>query len=146
MSSIIRLAASGFKITIKTLHAVFTNPFYCGMLSHSALGGELVKGKHEPLVSQEIFLKVNDIKPRNYEKLKNEKYANTPLKGLLKCETCGELMRGYIVKKKGCITTSVTAIKNAAVIRVLTTCITSSRVSLKNSPWKKSMWTFLKTN
>ncbi|MBS1574667.1 MAG: recombinase family protein [Bacteroidetes bacterium] len=96
-----RLASSGLKITIKTLHAVFTNPFYCGMLSHSALGGELIKGKHEPLVSQEIFLKVNDIKPRNYGKLKNEKYANTPLKGLLKCESCGELMRGYIVKKKG---------------------------------------------
>lgn len=96
-----RLAASGLKITIKTLHAVFTNPFYCGMLSHSALGGELIKGKHEPLVSQEIFLKVNDIKPRNYGKVKNEKYANTPLKGLLKCESCGELMRGYIVKKKG---------------------------------------------
>lgn len=96
-----RLAAMGLKINIKTLHAVFTNPFYCGMLSHSALGGELMKGKHEPLISQEIFLKVNDIKPRNYGKLKNEKYENTPLKGLLKCDNCGELLRGYIVKKKG---------------------------------------------
>ncbi len=96
-----RLASMGLKMTIKTLHATFTNPFYCGMLSHSALGGQLVKGKHEPLVSQEIFLKVNDIKPRNYGNLQNADYENTPLKGLLKCDTCGEQLRGYIVKKKG---------------------------------------------
>lgn len=96
-----RLKAMGLKMTIKSLHAVFTNPFYCGMLSHNALGGELVKGKHEPLIAQEVFLKVNDINPRSYGKLKNEKYQNTPLKGLIKCDNCGEYLRGYIVKKKG---------------------------------------------
>ena len=56
-----RLAASGYKITLRYLCQTLKNPFYCGMLSHKALEGEIVQGSHEPLVSKEIFLKVNDI-------------------------------------------------------------------------------------
>lgn len=96
-----RLSASGLKITQKRLHDVFRNPFYCGMLSHSALVGEMIKGNHEALVSQDVFLKANDIKPRNYGIQQNPEYEMTPLRGLYKCEGCGENFRGYIVRKKG---------------------------------------------
>ena len=95
-----RLAAHGYKITLKFLFLVFRNPFYCGMLSHKALGGEIIEGKHEALVSKEIFLKVNDIKNRNYGTSKNPDFESTPLKMFLKCDTCGEYMRGYVVKAK----------------------------------------------
>jgi DNA invertase Pin-like site-specific DNA recombinase len=96
-----RLLASGLKTTQKRLHDILKNPFYCGMLSHTALGGEIIKGKHEALDSQDIFLKANDTKPRNYGVQQNPEYEMTPLRGLYKCETCGENLRGYIVRKKG---------------------------------------------
>lgn len=95
-----RLAAHGYKITLKFLFQLYKNPFYCGMLSHRALGGEMIEGKHEALVSKEIFLKVNDTKSRNYGTSKNPDFESTPLKMFLKCDTCGEYMRSYVVKSK----------------------------------------------
>ena len=95
-----RLAAHGVKTTVKTLGGFFKNPFYCGLLSHMALGGEMVEGKHEPLVSKEIFLKANDIKFRDYGKTQNPHFESTPLKMFLKCDVCEEHMRGYLVKAK----------------------------------------------
>ncbi len=95
-----RLAAHECKVTIKMLCHIFKNPFYCGLLSHKALGGEMVEGKHEPLVSKEIFLKANDIKHRIYGITKNPYFESTPLKMFFICDTCGEHLRGYIVKSK----------------------------------------------
>ena len=96
-----RLAASGYKITLKYLCQTLKNPFYCGMLSHKALEGEIVQGSHEPLVSKEIFLKVNDIQYRNTGvKHNSPNIESTPLKMFLKCDVCSGYMRGYIVKRK----------------------------------------------
>lgn len=61
----------------------------------------MVDGKHEALVSKEIFLKVNDIKFRDYGLTQNPHFEKTPLKLFFKCDTCGEHMRGYLVKAKG---------------------------------------------
>ncbi len=95
-----RLKAHKFKTDLKALQRIFTNPFYCGLLTHNALGGEIVKGKHEPLVSKEIFLKANEIKHRDYGSERNPVFEKTPLKRFYKCDTCGEYLRGYLVKKK----------------------------------------------
>jgi site-specific DNA recombinase len=84
-----RLKALKLNTTIKQLHKIFINPFYCGLLVHRALEGELINGVHEALISKEVFLKVNDYKPRLYGKIKNDNYEKTPLKGLLKCDSCG---------------------------------------------------------
>ena len=37
------------------------NPFFCGLLAHSALEGQLVAGIQEKVISKELFLKVNGI-------------------------------------------------------------------------------------
>jgi site-specific DNA recombinase len=96
-----RLKARGVKIDRKRLTETFRNPFYCGYLSHNMLGGELIKGKHEPLISEEIFLKVNNMLQKNAQGYKQQKEnSNIPLKQFVKCELCGEPYAGYIVKKK----------------------------------------------
>ena len=96
-----KLSAVGFKLTPKMLFKVFRNPFYCGLLSHTALGGEMIQGKHEALVSKEVFLKVNDVtRQQNYGWKHNADFEATPLKNTLRCDVCGEYMRGYIVKAK----------------------------------------------
>ena len=94
------LAANGYKTTLKFIGQIFRNPFYCGLLSHKALGGEMVKGKHEALISKEIFLKVNEIKYCSTNSKHTTEFESTPLKLFMKCDVCGEHLRGYMVKAK----------------------------------------------
>ena len=98
-----RLSASGLKsLYSQKLSAIFRNPFYCGIISHSALNGNVIEGTHEKLISKELFLKVNNV-------LQEHRHGysimfdndDVPLKNFLKCGHCGENMPGYIVRKKG---------------------------------------------
>lgn len=96
-----RLAAQGLKVSVSRLSEILQNPFYCGLLSHSLLEGELIEGKHEKLVSKELFLKANGEKakiPHGYRA--NPLNDNLPLKLFFKCEHCKENLRGYLVKRK----------------------------------------------
>ena len=63
---------------------ILANPFYCGLFRY---GGELFQGKHEPLVSKQLFDKVQDIlKQRSKNRVKV--FAPQPLCGLLRCAEC----------------------------------------------------------
>jgi site-specific DNA recombinase len=96
-----RLESNGFKINHNRVSEILTNAFYCGLLSHSLLEGELVEGKHEKLVSKEIFLKANQEKGKIPHAYKASPINdNLPLKQYARCENCGENLRGYLVKKK----------------------------------------------
>ncbi len=97
-----RLKARGYNIPKQTLCRTLKNPLYCGLLSHNLLDGELLPGKHKPLITKEIFLAANEVnerfsKPKSYDPEKTE----VALKRFLRCEKCGEALRGYVVKKKG---------------------------------------------
>jgi len=45
-----KLVQHGYKIPFQLLTDMFRNPFYCGMISHNLLNGEIVKGKHPSFV------------------------------------------------------------------------------------------------
>ena len=65
------------------------------------LEGEVIKGNHEGLVSKELFLRVNGILQETTHGYNiNEENERVPLKRFLICGKCGELLRGYEVKKK----------------------------------------------
>ena len=114
-----RLAKLGLKISHQQISAAFRNPFYCGLLSHNLLEGEVVEGIHEKLISREIFLKVNEVQNRNaHGYTTTEENDNIPLKRFLRCEYCGSFLRGYVVKAKGiyyykCNTKSCNCNRNA---------------------------------
>ena len=96
-----RLSEKGLKINHKHLTELFRNPFYCGYLSHNILNGEIVRGKHEPLITEEVFFQVNNMLKKNSQGYKqNKENENTPLKHFIKCAFCGSPYTGYIVKKK----------------------------------------------
>ena len=96
-----RLEERGLKMRSQTISSVLRNPFYCGLISHNMLEGELIEGVHEKLVSKEVFLKVNDLLKNNNQGYSHNKENNVvPLKQFLKCDNCGTFMRGYIVKRK----------------------------------------------
>ncbi|MFZ5554835.1 MAG: recombinase family protein [Bacteroidota bacterium] len=94
-----RLEALGMKLPIQTLSDVFRNPFYCGLVSHNFLEGELVKGKHPALIPEEVFLRVNKLNKKDGYNVENDNPA-LPLKQFLKCAKCGTTITGYIVAKK----------------------------------------------
>ena len=96
-----RLAKLGLKISHQQMSSIFRNPFYCGLLSHNLLEGQVVEGIHEKLISKEIFLRVNEVQNRNpHGYTTTEVNDAIPLKRFLRCETCGSFLRGYIVKAK----------------------------------------------
>ena len=97
-----RLEKEGLKFNrLGKVSEMLTNPFYCGILTHSALEGQVVEGKHEKLISKEIFLRVNKLYGQNsmagYKVVvENEQI---PLKRFLRCNECHEPLRGYIAKQ-----------------------------------------------
>jgi site-specific DNA recombinase len=97
----IRLKSLGFPINHQRLSKIFRNPFYCGLIAHKSLEGKIVKGKHEALISKEMFLKVNEILSVRKHGLKYNKESDfVPLKRFLKCDHCEQNMTGYMVKAK----------------------------------------------
>jgi site-specific DNA recombinase len=87
----------GSTITKSRLPKYLSDPFYCGWIANKHLNGRVVKGLHESLISEEMFLKVNGEKAeiRIYKTSKMDE--NRPLQGDLKC-SCGGVYTGY--KKK----------------------------------------------
>jgi site-specific DNA recombinase len=97
-----RLNARGWAIPSKRLSHFFINPFYCGFIVSKMVPGEMIEGKHPPLISKSTFLKVH----QNLEKFgggyKIEiEVDELPMKQFVKCDCCGNNMTGYLVKKKG---------------------------------------------
>ncbi len=89
------------KINLKRLTVIFKNPFYCGIIVHRLLNGEAIKGNHEPLISEEIFFRTNELTSMHRQgytvQAVNE---NLPMKGFIRCSDCGGKMTGYKNKLK----------------------------------------------
>jgi site-specific DNA recombinase len=98
-----RLKAQGLTLYNQTLTKIFRNPFYCGLITHGLLQeDEVVVGKHDPLISREIFLRVNNLQAQNahgYTQVKDDEYL--PLRHHIKCGSCNKPLTGYEMKKKG---------------------------------------------
>ncbi len=98
----LRLKAQGLTLYPQHLSRIFRNVFYCGYISHSLIGGELVKGNHEALISEELFLKVNGVLSSNHQRYKHKAdNLAVSLKRFAKCADCGASLAGYTVLKKG---------------------------------------------
>jgi DNA invertase Pin-like site-specific DNA recombinase len=98
-----RLKQMGVDISEKRLNNLFSNPFYCGLIVSKMIPGQIIQGKHEPLISKDLFLQVHDIRQekRTGGFVHDKDNANLPLKVFTKCDKCGQTMTGYLVKKKG---------------------------------------------
>jgi site-specific DNA recombinase len=98
-----KLQSMGVKMYKQQIHKIFTNPFYCGMISHGMLNGRVVEGTHEAMISRDVFLKVNGFirTSAKYGVPHCKENENVPLKVFVKCSDCGEPFTGYMVKAKG---------------------------------------------
>jgi len=94
-----KLHLFGVEVDDRRIAEFIKNPWYCGYMSHKLLEGKLVKGSHEPLVSQELFIKANiEVDKNEHGYSLHFENEPIPLKGFLKCNQCGQPMRGYTIK------------------------------------------------
>ena len=84
-----RLCRMGVKMYKQQIHKIFMNPFYCGMIAHGMLNGKVIDGKHEAMISKDVFFRINDMissSTRSGVPHKTEN-DNIPLKVFVKCST-----------------------------------------------------------
>ncbi len=97
--------AKGFDCSKNQLWRILRNPFYYGKIILPAYKDEeadLVKGQHEPLVSEELFNVVQDVldgRKRNHRR-HNQK-EELSLRGFLQCRKCGRNLSGSASKGNG---------------------------------------------
>lgn len=98
-----RLVSMGLKVGKQGVSKMFRNPFYCGIISTRSLQGKVVNGKHEKLISQELFLEINELLLKQYRTTISNSSDNPelPMRRLIKCTSCHNSFTGYCVKKKG---------------------------------------------
>ena len=101
-----RLKRLGLVISKSRLSAILHNNFYCGRLEHKYLNTEnldkpYIMGVQEPLVSEEMFDRVQNILAGNHCKYEQaEETPRFPLKKFVFCAKDGHLMTGYTTKGK----------------------------------------------
>ena len=83
---------SGKRITLSQIYLMLRNSYYYGEFEYPANSGKWYKGKHQPLITKEIFDQVQKklvFYPRSKWGEKNFTY-----KGLFKCASCGASIVG----------------------------------------------------
>ena len=92
------VSVSGSSISISRLPGYFTNIFDAGYIASPYLDNEVVKGRHQPIISLDLFCKVNGLNSGvkyNSSGLQQER----PLQGFVLC-SCGSKYTGYKKKSK----------------------------------------------
>lgn len=97
---LLSLKDRGLNLPKQTLADIFRNPFYCGLMSHNLLNGELAPGNHPALISQDLFLRANEMNKKDGYKT-NKADDNLPLKVFVRDAESRTPFTGYLVKKKG---------------------------------------------
>ncbi|MGE0077654.1 MAG: recombinase family protein [Bacteroidales bacterium] len=95
------LKTLGIVIRKQKLSAIWKKAFYCGIQTNALLEGICIKGNWEPLISEELFWKVQSMLNKNHHGYTVVKESEErPLSGFIYCSKCGKKLTGYHNKKK----------------------------------------------
>ncbi len=73
-------------LTIARVHKLLSNPYYAGYITHQ---GHIYEGRHERLISQELFDKVQAVLHAHRHAGERDRKHQHYLKGTIRCGTCG---------------------------------------------------------
>ena len=79
-------ARSGKPLTLSNIYIILKNTFYYGVYEYPKNSGRWFTGKHEPLISKELFDMVQEKLERSVIRVENKEFAFTKL---MKCGLCG---------------------------------------------------------
>lgn len=86
----------GYKVYKSTIHKILKDCIYCGEFSWM---GEIYQGKHEPIISKELYEKVQQ-RFNDHNRPKYAKDHHFAFTGLLTCSRCGCAITAEIKKEK----------------------------------------------
>ncbi len=95
----LRKLRTGSKVHASSLHVMLRNPVYCGYVRYK---GTLYPGKHEALISEELFERVQKTLSRNGDEHANQEQRHRfALRDFLRCGSCGckitaERQKGHV--------------------------------------------------
>ncbi len=98
------LKKDGFVMSKQAFSVLLRNPIYCGLLpdTYNQNNGNYIKGIHEPLISEEMFFKIQRIldgkRPNVVPRIKDN--PNFPLRGYVYCDKCGHKLTACFAKGK----------------------------------------------
>ena len=89
----------GLKISKTSISRILENVLYAGLIDlkkHNISPYYTITGLHEPIISEELFYKVQDIKDGKNRMIKKvrPKNSNFPLSAFMVCSCCGKAMYG----------------------------------------------------
>ena len=84
---------SGKKIALQSIQKMIHNPLYYGLVSMPEWGIE-TKGQHEPLITEELFMRCHDAGRSHKGSKKQEKNPEFPLRRLVSCAWCKQPLTG----------------------------------------------------
>jgi site-specific DNA recombinase len=88
---------TGARVPVSAVHTILRNRLYTGWFEWN---GKLIKGRHQPLVSEELWERVQGVLDgRNANKAKRGKH-NFAFSGLIACAKCGCSVVGEIKKQR----------------------------------------------
>jgi site-specific DNA recombinase len=95
-----KLQKLGSGIEYKSFARIISSPFYCGYITHSLIPGEIYKGHHPALISEDLFMKANNVVSQNPHKGISKKFKTPelPLKSFAKDELSLSPFTGYLQK------------------------------------------------
>jgi len=85
---------NGKKVSRSRMHEYLCNPFYCGK---NVWNGQISDGKHEPLISKQLFESVQAKLRRKGDAPQYKKYRPV-FQAKIKCVECGSVITWYIKK------------------------------------------------
>ena len=89
---------SGAQVPVSTVHTILRNRLYTGQFEWN---GKLIQGKHQPLVSVELWERVQGVLDgRNASKAKRGMTHDFAFSGLIACAKCGCSVVGEIKKQR----------------------------------------------
>jgi DNA invertase Pin-like site-specific DNA recombinase len=85
-------------ISPSAIHRILRNPFYYGAMR---IKGQLYAGSHPPLVSKQVFDRVQRVLAERRTMAERPKRLSFAFSGLIRCNACGRRLVGYAKQKKG---------------------------------------------
>ena len=101
-----QLRTKGMSLSKSAFWKILQNELYCGLIRVEAYKNEaehFVKGLHEPIVSEELFRRVQDVVSNKRRVKAKPKKVNEvlPMRGYLVCHRCGKNLTGSASKGNG---------------------------------------------
>jgi DNA invertase Pin-like site-specific DNA recombinase len=88
-------------LALGNMYRILSNPFYYGVFEYPRNSGNWYQGKHEPLVSKELFDKVQEQLKRGNIQRESHEFAFTKLMTCGKCGSCISAEEKYKERKDG---------------------------------------------